>query len=302
MSECGDSMLLKTRQTEVDSLKGLAIIGVMFAHMYFVGRMNSAALDLVSSLQMLFGWCVSAFFFLSGVTSKPINNIADLKLFAVNRFYRLLVPFFIFSVTNKVIVGALQGFGLPLGLPIKLDDVQGLVEFLKAPAGPQLYFLPYLFLVSACTSALCFWIGERYTKVALAFWVIAAYFFVDVPEKGYGADFSLFPIYAYSYLVGVIFPKVYRGLEGGLFGFAVVPIVISAIVHSCAVILYACVPVLIFSLMVRRPSSWLVLKLSIVGKQSSSIFIWHAPFIMPLVSILSSKIFGGGRVLLFRCF
>ena len=58
------------RYSEIDALKGVAIIGVVIAHLNFTGRFDKETLELVHNLQLFFGWCVITFFFASGILIK----------------------------------------------------------------------------------------------------------------------------------------------------------------------------------------------------------------------------------------
>ncbi len=52
------------RFSEVDSLKGLAIVGVVIAHVAFETRLYPVSSVIINNLQVIFGWCVIAFFFI----------------------------------------------------------------------------------------------------------------------------------------------------------------------------------------------------------------------------------------------
>ena len=94
------------RDYRIDTIKGLAIIGVVFAHMSFTSRFELATLILVDDMQKIFGWCVVAFFFSSGLLCKK-NNCKDSKTiysFIYKKFKRLIAPCFVFSITYKLIL------------------------------------------------------------------------------------------------------------------------------------------------------------------------------------------------------
>lgn len=63
------------RVDEIDSLKGIAILGVLFAHISFPDRLGEEASQVVLFLQWLFGWCVIAFFLPLGNYQKRFHEI-----------------------------------------------------------------------------------------------------------------------------------------------------------------------------------------------------------------------------------
>ncbi|MCX6922959.1 MAG: acyltransferase, partial [Verrucomicrobia bacterium] len=138
------------RNEAVDALKGLAIIGVIFAHISFQSRLSATNLAKISVVQRLFGWCVLAFFFCAG----RLTRIGQTKErgwldFALKRAKRLLLPCVVFSVTYKACLLVIYHL-FHLGQPGRFTpvSVSYWLAFVLVPVGPQFYFLPYLFVVS----------------------------------------------------------------------------------------------------------------------------------------------------------
>lgn len=135
------------RLKDIDSLKGLAIIGVVLLHMSFNSRFDLQTLQTINILQKCFGWSVVAFFFASGLTAKPTNNLSQLRHFIIIRTKRLLIPYLVFCVSYKIIFQVLAYLGSTPSTALPISAL-GILRFFTAPIGPQFYFLPYLLLVS----------------------------------------------------------------------------------------------------------------------------------------------------------
>lgn len=87
-------IMIKRRISSFDSLRGIAIFGVLINHAYFIDSPTSIH-RLVKSLGR---YGVQLFFIISGImiTYTWVNKKVDLKIFYFNRLYRIL-PLFIFS-------------------------------------------------------------------------------------------------------------------------------------------------------------------------------------------------------------
>ncbi|MCP9884180.1 acyltransferase family protein [Synechococcus sp. ATX 2A4] len=107
-----------TRFEEIDAIKGLAIIGVIIAHMSFTSRFDPETIAIIKALQLLFAWSVIAFFYTSGALARDaaITNLPQLRHFASRRFKRLILPSIVFSCTYNLILMAMKlsgRFSLP---------------------------------------------------------------------------------------------------------------------------------------------------------------------------------------------
>lgn len=190
------------RYKEIDAIKGLSIIGVLFAHMSFKDRLNAEALGLIESFQISFGWCVLAFFFCSGFLTKVIPDNRELMRFIGKRFKRLFIPCIVFSWSYKVVLLILSKAGFLRSANDIPLDLSSWLDFLFMPVGPQFYFLYYLLLISILFAVLI-----RFCSIITASYIISAstliaYFFLDFPAHLYGDDLSLFPAYFWGYAAG----------------------------------------------------------------------------------------------------
>jgi len=193
------------RYAEVDALKGVAIIGVLFAHLSFEGRFDASTLNAVGVLQGLFGWCVIAFFFASGLLGKPVGRKDALVGFVRKRFVRLIIPCWVFSVSYRLLRCGLfltGRFSWDSPIPESAADALG---FFLLPEGPQFYFLVYLFCV-----AVLFELLDLTLPRFLAYWITAlamplSYVLIDGPARGYGPEIALWPVYLFAYAAGRVF-------------------------------------------------------------------------------------------------
>lgn len=194
----------KAYAPEIDALKGISILGVLFLHMSFKGRLEAETLEIIDFLQFFLSWSVTAFFFSSGFLSKPIDTKSDFKLFFKKKFVRLIIPCLTFSILYKILIIGLSlsnVFSWTTSIPNSLEK---LLLFLLLPASPQFYFLYYLFGISL----LCF-IIEKFLSIQ---WVVISsslimslvYFFIPIPQDLHGPEFSLLPVYLYSYMLGCL--------------------------------------------------------------------------------------------------
>jgi hypothetical protein len=82
------------------------------------------------------------------------------------------------------------------------------------------------------------------------------------------------------------------GIEPALF------VVVASAIHASPVLLYACVPLLLNAVFRHYARSAQLIERSRLGKYSSSIYVWHAPIVMPLVSVVCAKLVPGSTFVL----
>ncbi len=283
-----------SRVPEIDSIKCLAIIGVLFAHAEFTSRFQSQPLAFVDQMQWLFGWCVLAFFFCSGYLSRPVKrDWSDYKATIAKKFYRLIIPCIAFSLMNKTLLLATDRLGLSHGggeLPTRLNEV---ASFLLMPVGPQFYFLLYLFVISwllISTEALRGWLTDIAILLALATMFAAD----SIAAPPYGPSFALLPAYMFSYQFGYLSRLQKRQVR--LFAYLVVLAIASAAVNW--MLIYTLVPIVLLLAFRFIPGLQTIERYTHLGKHSGAIYGWHAPIVMPAMSLVAVRIVGGGFIAL----
>lgn len=115
----------KSRLLDIDRAKGLAIILVVVGHISDTGPIGNEWYDTVKSL--IYSFHMAFFMFLSGyvmyISYRPIQSIAKTEKYIWQRFVRLMVPFFFFSLL------ILLGKSVAQGLLLVNNPVGSLNDF-----------------------------------------------------------------------------------------------------------------------------------------------------------------------------
>ncbi|AFM05684.1 putative acyltransferase [Bernardetia litoralis DSM 6794] len=287
----------------IDTVKGLAIIGVLFAHMNFTGRFDDSTLEFINTIQLIFGWCVIAFFFCSGLVAKSITTQLEFKKFIKKRFQRLVIPCIIFSLTYKLLMSIIYLTGLFSWSSPLPTNFQETIYFIFYPVSPQFYFLYYLFAISICVQIL-----ELIISRFIIFWIalvgfIISCFLMDIPLQSYGPEFNLLPAYILGYVFGFAISQFNQNTK------TIIIIYYSSFYSTLIFLAFFFSNNNLFFQFITLVSLWLIIEYIPVlskifnktklGKYSSSIYVWHAPLLMPFLSILFVKTLGGGGIILF---
>jgi peptidoglycan/LPS O-acetylase OafA/YrhL len=295
---------ISKRYAEIDALKGLAIIGVVIAHMTFQNRFEDSTLELVNRLQGLFGWCVIAFFFCSGLLEKPLTAKDELIKSLIKRFKRLVVPSIVFSVSYKFIllgISLTKIFSWQSPIPTSIEEV---VNFILFPVGPQFYFLYYLYVISSGVAVFTWLTSNTALFFSIAIALPTFYVFIDMPSKGYGSEYSLLPIYLFSYVLGCASSKKDKDIGATqYYCMVIMPVIITAILSKSLTVCYIFVPISMWIIFRNFPNLPNLINKTKLGKYSSAIYVWHAPLALPIASIVCVKLISGRPiVVLFTIF
>lgn len=251
----------------IDSVKGVAIFGVVICHIAFVNKLDHKTIEEIYSLQHIFSWCVMGFFFCSGYLEKNWeNNILD---WSIKKTKRLLVPLLTFELTYKILLFFSSKFGL-----INFDIVWS--QFLFSFSAPQTYFLYVLCLLFIVLKLLIYKLRlDSDFLFLLLFLTVMLY---ESPNAAYGNDFLLYPYYLLCMLSGFIMKSKEESLYSkGVFAcyFAIAYLV------GNDVLMFVFVPIFMYISLNSISWSVFIKPLIKLGKYSSSIYIWHAPIILP---------------------
>ncbi len=284
------------RFLEIDAIKAIAIIGVMVAHMSFESRFDERALDFVKIVQILLGWCVLAFFFCSGLLVRPIRDIKEFVRYVQKRFTRLIVPCVVFSISYRVIRCGLYltgRFGWESPVPENTGDV---LHFFLAPEGPQFYFLYYLFAISVGVALLNRVLPIKFVVLVFGIMLLVFNGFTEL-GRAFGPERGLVPLYGFSYVFGMASADKNLGRlwAGILF---LLPVVAVVFITQSLIVVYAVVPYFLWLLFRRIPLLARAIAKTKIGEYSSAIYVWHAPIIMPMASIICVKLLGHGALVL----
>ena len=284
------------RFLEIDAIKAIAIIGVMVAHMSFESRFDEGAMGFVKVVQVLLGWCVLAFFFCSGLLANPIKERKKVARYIQKRFIRLVVPCVVFSITYRVIRCGLYltgQFGWESPIPESIGDA---LSFILIPVGPQFYFLYYLFAISVGVALLNGMLSLKYIFLIFGIALLVFYGFMEL-SRAYGPELVLAPLYGFSYVFGMASADKKLGeLRVGIL--CLLPVVAVVIITRSLIVGYVVVPYLLWLLFRRVPLLARSIAKTKLGEYSPAIYVWHAPIIMPLVSMICVKLLGNSMLVL----
>jgi len=288
------------RFSEVDSLKGLAIIGVIIAHISVEERLDIGTIEIVNNLQAIFGWCVLAFFFSSGILhNNSPDNLNSFTSFAKKRFLRLIIPCLFFSIFYKIILMVIYFTGMfswSSPVPKNANDV---FKFFFVPVGPQFYFLYYLFSVSILVALLRIILSTKVFFVLSAVLFPISYFLLGTPSSAYGADFTLIPMYFFMYIIGHFIAIQNNKTTIYFYALFILPVLISIFISGNLVFGYIFVPFFIWYFFRTFKYISLIFNKINLGSYSSGIYVWHAPLVLPFVSIVCVKFIGSSPIVIF---
>lgn len=277
----------------IESLKGLAILGVIFAHSDFKNRFNANILELIFHLQLIFGWCVLAFFYTSGLL-KGKGPVKAVNVYLKARFKRLILPCLVFSLTYKMILSIIyliERGNLEATYSVTLLDI---FEWLLVPIGPQFYFLFYLFLISVVTHFILLKLKIEIIIYLTPLLFLCSVIFINIPSSPYGPEVELIPLYAYSYVLGYISSSQNNRLVQQTYILLLAVVAAAMYLNQSFLYLYLISAVLIFGLLIKyKILTELFIRLRL-GKYSGAIYVWHAPLVLPVISIISNRFLGDG--------
>jgi peptidoglycan/LPS O-acetylase OafA/YrhL len=267
----------------VDIMRGVAICGVLVIHSSFVGRFDSETLAVQAALMRLFDWAVAAFFFSSGLMH---DSAAAFGTVFRRRLLSLLVPFFFYNLVYNLCFAGISATGLAghSGLGLNVGSLATI--FFESPAF-QLYYLPYLFLVSVGVSGLngiggCKQRGMYLSllALALAFYVVRGY-----PVKSHGPAMENLPLYLASFLIGVLNrPILLEPLSRPWLLASALAVTLALLSFSWFHALDLLVPPLLVAVAGAVRGIRESRLLPLIGGMSGSIYVWHTPVMLPLIT------------------
>lgn len=274
------------------SLKGLAIIGVVFHHISN-RRLDASVTDSLAVVEFFFSWAVLLFVAVSGwlhAVSDENRSVQFLD-FLKSRFVRLIVPYVLLVILYAFVWQALQWLGFS-GVGVRLSDSLlakvycSISPSCYQPVAEQLYFLPVLFVVAIISRFFCQIFGR--VKGSGLLMVLALALGVGmVPEPkntGFNQGFFLFALYCYAsaYLLRT-WREDKRCIPFVLIGVAVVLFLLKS----------GGVPKVLPVLLIAG-IGWLeqmrFAGLQSIGAASGTIFAYHTPFVLQPIMLVVSKL------------
>lgn len=187
------------RHGSVDLLKHLFALVVVFMHMRSQSRYSPEVNSFILHVQDYVDGAVMGFFMIAGFFFKPAKKgqVGEVGELAMKLLKRLGVPYLIFSV-----IYALAMYGL--GKQSLISSVEDIVSL--RGAAMQLYFLPYLFIVTMLFAIPVLLVGVKYnavTQIVSLIAVVGLGVALMMPTNfSTGADLRMFPIYLGCYALG----------------------------------------------------------------------------------------------------
>lgn len=257
------------RLVGLDLLKLLLAVAVVVQHMTSEARYTEDVNDFIVALASWVDGAVAGFFMISGFLLSPKVNTGFLA-FVRRSAFRLLLPYLLFSL---IYAFAMAGLG-------KAGVVDGLVDtILLRGAGPQLYFLPYLFCMQVAAWPLLA-IRQRAAvtlTIAAAMFVVATLLPTAIST---GHDVKLVPLFLGCFALGVGF-RALRDRDLAVATMVAVAACAAAIPFDHRAIDVLLVVVLFYCAL-RLSATGLLDRLVIFG--SGAIYILHTPVLNHTVS------------------
>jgi hypothetical protein len=279
----------RNRMPELDTLRGVAIFGVLILHSSFTSRFSEQTLAIQALLARLFDWAVLAFFFSSGfLYTRSLSFPVTLK----KRCMSLLIPFLLYNVFyNLCFAGAEAMHWLPAeeSVSTSIPLISGLF---RSPAF-QLYFLPYLFLVSVgiCGLDKLYRRHHEWVYRVLLLSTLGFYMWHGYPEVSHGPAMVKLPLYLAAFLVGVMGRPVLERESVNPWLFATTLGILLCILPLMRLpVISLAVPPFMVGLAKAIPKMANSKLLLSMGMMSGSIYVWHTPLVLPALTRLLAGI------------
>jgi hypothetical protein len=269
----------------LDILRGAGICGVLVLHSSFKGRFTQETLVVQAIMARLFDWAVLAFFFSSGFLH---DNSVPFTMAVKKRSVSLLVPFLLYNAFYNLFFAGTGTLGLVHNNTFEMNSKILATGLFHSPAF-QLYFLPYLFVISIGVCGLDK-LTQRYHRsgyVVVLLLVLTFYLVRGYPEVSHGSALDKLPLYLAGFLIGVIGRPFFKEpIAKPWMIVAALVVVLGVLVLSRLPVVSLAVPPLLV-LLVRTISSIANSKLLLnMGVMSGSIYVWHTPVMLPAITKL----------------
>lgn len=183
----------KEGNAAVDLLRHYFAVGVIFIHMVSQARYSASTNFELAEFNDLIDGAVYGFFAISGVFFRPPLSFYT---FFVRQFFRLMVPFLVFSLIYAVALWFLGKATLVAGLTATLT-LHG--------AGMQLYFLPFLFFLTALFGTLTSFLQRNFTSLEMCsiFLLLTFLALVFPVSSSTGGDYRQLFMYGAAFVFGM---------------------------------------------------------------------------------------------------
>jgi fucose 4-O-acetylase-like acetyltransferase len=277
---------------DVDGVKGLAILGVVSAHMPDVDQLPLQAEAMFRMWQYTLGWCVIGFFYTAGYLnqfSRPSCK-SSIIVCIFKRAKRLLIPCFCFSILYKIVLLGLKEFEIVKHVDVILpNDLWSFFNFLIIPCSPQFYFLIYLFFVQLFEITLSFKVSQRGVLLIAGLLLLLPIVLImphSLISNIHGDRPTLIPFYASAYLFGSLAHSLQNRTGAVTLVLCSILTVGASILtqqHAVALLTVPAWLIILFRYKTARPASIL---LAPIGRCAGSIYVWHAPITISVINVV----------------
>lgn len=270
----------------IEALRWISILAVVLHHGISRQRQSSETIDQILLLKDWLEWCVPAFFYVSGLLFVA-PRATGLLPFLAHRARRLLVPYLVVSTIAFVGLWTLHSTGLwknPNPQDLEPGHLLHQLVWLTG-VGPQMYFLPYLYLVGAVTAILALAIPARWLSTAAAGLILLSAFGWLMPHSVLGAGFERAPAFLFAFCMGVSDRVSASRFRTTLLVATVLGLACLAGFAGEAWPLSLAAPPLLYRIIRSLPIHHILGWLEKLGSPGA-IFLWHAPIIQPAASLL----------------
>jgi hypothetical protein len=173
------------------------------------------------------------------------------------------------------------------------------IDFIFAPVGPQFYFLYYLFVIATVVTFLQILLTKTNLLIFSAVLLPVSYVYIEIPQSGYGSDYSLLPLYYFAYVTGYALSSQYKNVKPYFYIIVLMSVLLASIISASFISCYILVPIILLIIFQKAPKFTRLINKTKIGKYSSGIYVWHAPIVLPFISIICVNIIGGQPIVLF---
>jgi Acyltransferase family len=276
-------------------LRWAATIGVMFHHSDFHRRYSPHTSSIITSARMAAGWVVLFFFMAAGYVTR---DTAALGRFIRKRAVRLLIPYVLVSVISFSIVWVLGRASLYSVSGPDDRNIPSLIANLARGLGygPQLYFLPYLFVISVADVVLARVMPVWVLLSLLATLLTIQCIWLGPPDSSIGPGPDRWLLYAVAFCGGLFFQQILREIppqpparwrRRSLVVISLLSVVGVALAARARIgfVLNLCIPIWLYMALKRAEGSgWIPKTVSSAG--TGAIYLWHTPIILPACAIV----------------
>lgn len=276
----------RRRDYGIEALRWLAILAVVMHHGISRQRLSEVTIDQIMILKDWIEWCVPAFFYVSG---RLFRGSSTFEFFhsVGSRARRLLVPYFVVSLLSFALLWSVHQTGAwqhsnPEELLI-LDLIHKLVWLVGF--GPQLYFLPYLFVVGTLSGILALIVPPKsLSTLSFIIFLIVGFGWL-MPNTVLGPGLERLPAFLLSFCLGVSDKALsLTPSRIHLFGITIGLSLVSFAINDFWPISIAA-PLFLYRILSNISMEPFIKRLEKFGNPGA-IFLWHAPLVLPACSTI----------------